>query len=411
MEINIQLPSDPVERRRLQNRIAQRRFRQKRDQRRGVGEDVRHGAAVITAANTSPSNSSSQSLPQPQPHPLLPTPDSSSHDAPPLALTGADNVNDLWDLDGLGGATSTSALPLSPSQFLYDLGFAFPSLSPAPPPSAPTTNTNTNTNTNSDPSHSHSPKSNPIRKPLHHRRSAQLTPSTANPLLASPSGWLGPLHIAAVQGHARLLRVLLATTTTPTTNSPSTTTTDPDDRDSEGRTPLMYGVIAGHGAVVSTLLAQGARVGVVDRDGRSAVHWAALGRRAEALGMLLERVVVEEAEEAQRSGSSSGGSGGSRSRSTSASASGSGNEGGSGDGDEHKDRGEEESRGYRLDIIDAYDDAGWTPLHMAIHQDFEAGVRLLLQCGASLNSKAQKCPFAGRFNPPDEQTEVVDIST
>ncbi|KAH9993891.1 hypothetical protein F4779DRAFT_623411 [Xylariaceae sp. FL0662B] len=67
-------------------------------------------------------------------------------------------------------------------------------------------------------------------------------------------------------------------------------------------------------------------------------------------------------------------------------------------------------RRFLHDVVDAYDDAGWTPLHMAIHQDFEAGVRLLLRYGATLSSKAQKCPYAGRFRPPG-QTDVVDVPT
>ncbi|KAI1763384.1 hypothetical protein GGR53DRAFT_467422 [Hypoxylon sp. FL1150] len=51
-------------------------------------------------------------------------------------------------------------------------------------------------------------------------------------------------------------------------------------------------------------------------------------------------------------------------------------------------------------IIDSYEDSGWTPLHMVIRKDSEAAVRLLLDAGACLNSKAQKCPFARELVAP-----------
>lgn len=177
-----------------------------------------------------------------------------------------------------------------------------------------------------------------VRKPLRYRRSAQLQEGLepARQSEADDEGWLGSLHIAASKGSDRMVEMLLQQGL------------DRDERDSDGRTPLMHAVIRGHEAVARILLARGASLGAVDKDARSALHWAALYRRDEILRILLEKR-------------------------------------GSGDGG-----------GDRLDV-DAYDDSGWTPLHMAIHQDSEAAVRMLLEAGACLNSKAQKCPFARKL--------------
>lgn len=122
---------------------------------------------------------------------------------------------------------------------------------------------------------------------------------------------------------------------------------DFNEKDSDGRTPLMHAVIGGHEGVAQLLLARGAHIAPVDRDARSVLHWAALYRRESMLRMFLEPR-----------------------------------------GDcavDHPD-------------VDAYDDSGWTPLHMAIRRDFEAGVRMLLQAGARLDSKAQKCPLTRKLD-------------
>jgi hypothetical protein len=116
---------------------------------------------------------------------------------------------------------------------------------------------------------------------------------------------------------------------------------DCNERDSDGQTPLMHAVTGGHEAVVRLLLAHGARISEVDRDRRSALHLAVMHRRERVLRILLEQ---------REQGLS----------------------------------------------IDGYDVAGWTPLHMAVDRDFEAGMVLLVQSGANLHSKARKCPFAGK---------------
>ncbi|XXG95604.1 hypothetical protein Hte_001872 [Hypoxylon texense] len=357
MEFNVQLPSDAIERRRLQNRLAQRKFRQKRGQRRGLvaGDDVSADAlpnpavAIVGSQTLNPSQS-------PLPHSLASDGDStvpafpsdvdpllaeSSHVAPP----DLDDV-DLWDFGSADAflpdtfaelVPSETILP-SPSQLLDEL----------PADRTPSSATRVASSSTDDPHVSPTSDSNssgephpaPVRKPLRYRRSAQLKEGLepARQSEADDEGWLGSLHIAAAKGSERMVEVLL-----------QQAGLDRDERDSDGRTPLMHAAIRGHAAVARILLARGARLGAVDKDARSALHWAVLYRRDDILGILLEKSAFHSA-----------------------------------DGSDKLD-------------VDAYDDSGCTPLHMAIHQDSEVAVKMLLGAGASLNSKAQKCPFARRL--------------
>lgn len=146
-------------------------------------------------------------------------------------------------------------------------------------------------------------------------------------------GYVGTLHIAAQTGNEAIVQILLRQGNV-----------DCNDRDSDGKTALMYAVAKGHEAVVRLLLAQGARIREVDRDGRSALHLAVLHRREGVLRILL-------------------------------------------------------AHGEQGLSVNEYDVAGWTPLHMAIEREFEAGTKLLLQNGANLQSKARKCPFLGVEKP------------
>ena len=149
-------------------------------------------------------------------------------------------------------------------------------------------------------------------------------------------GWISTLHIAAQKGHERIVRVLLLSGGL-----------DVNKQDSDRRTPLMHAVIENHESVVRLLLSYGARLGVFDCDGRSALHFAVLYRR---LGILQQFL---------------------------------------------RHRAESERN---LDL-DTYDDAGWTPLHMAVDRAFEAGVLMLLQAGADIHAKAHKCPYTGKIVP------------
>lgn len=146
---------------------------------------------------------------------------------------------------------------------------------------------------------------------------------------ACSSEWLGALHIAAQKGHDRIVRVLLQQNM------------DCNEKDSDGRTPLMYAVIENHETVVSALIFHGARSNVVDNSRRSVLHLAVLYRRENVLRDLLEACP---------------------------------------------------GRRQELDI-DAYDASGKTPLHLAVEEGFELGVIILLRNGANTNVKARKSPI------------------
>lgn len=140
------------------------------------------------------------------------------------------------------------------------------------------------------------------------------------------SEWLSALHIAAQKGHDRIVRVLIQRNM------------DCNEKDSEGRTPLMYAVIENHEPVVTALICHGARSNVVDNLQRSVLHLAVLYRRENVLRDLLEACP---------------------------------------------------ERRQELDI-DAYDASGKTPLHLAVEEGFELGVVILLRNGANINIKARK---------------------
>lgn len=107
---------------------------------------------------------------------------------------------------------------------------------------------------------------------------------------------------------------------------------DCDKEDSDGLTPLFHAVIEGHEDVVRSLLSHGARIGNADgQQCSSALHWAALHRHRDLLRILLDHCL----------------------------------------------------RGRIL--IDCYDKLGRTPLHIAVDREFETGVLMLLQAGASPN--------------------------
>lgn len=152
----------------------------------------------------------------------------------------------------------------------------------------------------------------------------------------SDKGWIGALHIAAQKGHERIVRVLLLRGNM-----------DVNNQDSDCRTPLIHAIIENHDSVVRLLLSHGARIAVYDREGRSGLHWAVLYRRLGILQHLLDHRAKYE---------------------------------------------------RSLDL-DAYDNAGWTPLHMSVDRAFEAGVLMLLHGGADVNAKAHKCPYTGNVMP------------
>jgi Ankyrin repeats (3 copies)/Ankyrin repeat len=152
----------------------------------------------------------------------------------------------------------------------------------------------------------------------------------------SGNGWLSTMHIAAQKGRDHIVRILLRRGMSF------------NEKDSDGRTPLVLAVIENHVAVVRALLEHGARIDDVDHEGRSALHWAVLQRHETLLSLLLDH-----------------------------------------------------SNGGRNLNIDAYDNVGWTPLHLAVERGFEVGMLLLLQCGANLHFRARRCPESGNVIPLD----------
>ncbi|GAW17835.1 hypothetical protein ANO14919_073020 [Xylariales sp. No.14919] len=150
----------------------------------------------------------------------------------------------------------------------------------------------------------------------------------------SNTAWFNPLHSAAARGHARIVRVLL--------EHQMGTSDRCNARDSDGLTPLAHAIAGGFEDVVSCLLAHGAYITDVapgPKGGVSALHWAVLKRREACLQRLLE----------------------------------------------HKD-----VKADTLNLVNDVDGVGRSPLHLAVQIDFEAGVALLLKHGADLDSKAPK---------------------
>ncbi|KAL4955003.1 ankyrin repeat-containing domain protein [Aspergillus filifer] len=143
------------------------------------------------------------------------------------------------------------------------------------------------------------------------------------------NGWLSTMHIAAQKGHERILQVLL-----------QQGNMDPNSSDSDGRTPLFYAAIGGHTSAVQLLLSHGSRISHLDNDRRTVLHWVSQYRRLEVLRTLLEHWSQHERDACD---------------------------------------------------INAYDDYGWNPLHLAVERGFEEGVLLLIQWGADMNKKARKC--------------------
>ncbi|KAK9420441.1 putative BZIP domain-containing protein [Seiridium unicorne] len=139
-----------------------------------------------------------------------------------------------------------------------------------------------------------------------------------------PTNWLSPIHMAAQKGNDRIVRML------------AQRGIDCNVKDSHGLTPIMYAVIGGHEDVVRSLISQHAHISPTNCNGRrkpSALHLAVSHRHETILGMLLDYCSQDS------------------------------------------------------ELIDCYDDEWRTPLHLAIHLDFEAGVLALLQHGADPRRK------------------------
>ncbi|KAJ5086873.1 hypothetical protein NUU61_008180 [Penicillium alfredii] len=330
MDWNVRLPTDSVERRRLQNRLAQRKFREKKRR--------------ADSARTDPPGASEQLA--------------SNHDS--IAGVFSDNVTitqsqvpsyntgsdvDWIDVDAIDRMLSSTehhlSLPASDSS-LWQLPFTTPSTGVTDRASVPSLSGATRSSAERNKAPSRSSDAQVLAPALDlHPSLNNLEPPPQDTVLElitsaqSDKGWISTLHIAAQKGHERIVRVLLRANM------------DPNQTDSDGRTPLTHATIEDHEPIVRLLLSHGARIAVSDREGRSALHWAVLHRRLGVLQLLLEHWAKSERD---------------------------------------------------LDI-NVYDEAGWTPLHMAVDRAFEPGVLLLIQHGADMDAKAQKCRYTGKVVP------------
>ncbi|PQE19473.1 ankyrin repeat protein [Rutstroemia sp. NJR-2017a WRK4] len=323
--------NNTIERRRLQNRIAQRKFRQKRNRAAAASQiESSTSSSSIAGSGTNRSSTSPSQLDTPI------TVEQS--DATAVSSPNLGDVN-FWDLNAIDGFISgvNTSESVTETDYFRSLDFTAPS----PAQTSPTTALDSSF----FPRHCAL-----LPPPSTSTQSAALknTPSAILPYdgrdtksLDSPSSstrstkndiWLSTLHIAVQNGHDRIVRRLI-----------QRNNVDCNEKDSAGRTPLLMAVIEGHEDIVNSLLSCGANINEVDGERRSALHLAALHQREHVLRVLLEHCAHQSEK--------------------------------------------------KLDI-DAYDDSGMTPLHVAVDRGFESGVDLLLQNGANLNFKARKtwCP-------------------
>ncbi|KAJ5527601.1 ankyrin repeat-containing domain protein [Penicillium frequentans] len=337
---------DFVERRRLQNRVAQRKFREKKR---------REALNAFQNGSHQQSSGSPSALPSVSPinpavslaslnAPLTKVPDAIPTEMPNTALEQG-RMNTQIDLDTVDYLPRESnnepfLLPITPS---FRSEFGVPNLDPS-------TVVRTFSPQQCDTSFidiagghldSWSSDSRPVAPPfgLPYNDTQHGPPLSHNDnslpgltISSKDDGWISSLHIAAQAGHEQIVQALL-----------QHDTTDINKADSDGRTALIHAVVENNQSVVYLLLGRGARIGASDCDGRSALHWAVLYHRIEILEVLLKHREQHEAS---------------------------------------------------FDI-DTHDSTGWTPLHMAVHRAFEPGVVMLIQSGADINAKASKCPYTG----------------
>ncbi|KAI1799351.1 ankyrin repeat-containing domain protein [Daldinia bambusicola] len=108
------------------------------------------------------------------------------------------------------------------------------------------------------------------------------SPTSGNSSLKCADGWLSPLHMAAKKGSTRVIQMLLDHNC------------DCDELDSQDMSPLAYAVMGGHEEATWCLLNHGAQISSVQGESKgphaSAIHWAVLKRHEAVLKLLLDRV-------------------------------------------------------------------------------------------------------------------------
>ncbi|OAQ98851.1 hypothetical protein LLEC1_01716 [Akanthomyces lecanii] len=380
MDVTVQLPTDPVERRRVQNRIAQRKFRHKRLQNQATSSTSNRRPSVDHSRRASSPSTAAQATFTPLVSGAPPSPglfgciDTSIGPDGPPTTPAAVSIDDLaFDVYFDGNFDSYYDLPSlptePPSQALFCVqGVSAPATVRTSYPGLPTPQATVPSSYASSASFSRAhvtpvgdgaaPASSvgSVSRPSPRRRATMdmqaVAPDTTPRMelvgaaqgggsdgsdAKCDKGWMSTIHIAVQSGNERILGMLLRQDTEGI-NCP----------DGNGRTPLFHGAIQDNAPVVQMLLAHGARIGLLDKEGRSPLHWAVLCRRLEVLRTLLE----------------------------------------------HWNKLERSS----FDI-DAHDNVGWTPLHLAVERRFEGGVLLLLQNGANIKARAKLCPHTGKPMP------------
>ncbi|WP_072802941.1 ankyrin repeat domain-containing protein [Rhodococcoides yunnanense] len=93
-------------------------------------------------------------------------------------------------------------------------------------------------------------------------------------MTATDKGGRVPLHYAALDGEIDKVRRLLGDSN------------DPDPRDLEGWTPLLFASRAAHTGIIALLLDAGARVDAVTDKGYPALYWAIVGAGKDPVGTI-----------------------------------------------------------------------------------------------------------------------------
>ncbi|KKK14868.1 hypothetical protein P175DRAFT_0498835 [Aspergillus ochraceoroseus IBT 24754] len=264
MDFDVQLPSNPTERRRMQNRLAQRKFRQRKKHTTASAQNGVSFTSPVPPGNPRDHAATNAAFSDINPTAIESLLSSSSDHRPQL---DSPDINALANIIYVPGDLSSSALHIPLPQTTH----------------GPSTNSSVSNGVEQMPlSHI----STPVPSIQLESCLTQLPPAKPSPIhdtlfdlitsAQSDKGWLSTLHIAAQKGHDRIIAVLL-----------KQGNMDPNKQDSDGRTPLVHAVVEGHEPVVKLLLEHGARIGIPDCDGRSAVHWAVLHRREDILRVLM----------------------------------------------------------------------------------------------------------------------------
>ncbi|KAL4998580.1 ankyrin repeat-containing domain protein [Aspergillus recurvatus] len=264
---SLQLPTDPTERRRLQNRIAQRRFRQKKQHERSIDR----GRADRPATDAPSSGDIVSSAENPF-HPVVAEALPGGNDPTDTRIDAAQF--DIAVIDNLLDRYNSSGSPSDAQLFSF--------LASARSVQASRSGSTIPQGTVLESGPQSSRRTQPDAEPNHLRDASGTTSVTGDAAhepfsIENGESWLSTIHIAAQNGHEPVLRVLL-----------EKSNMDPDCTDSDGRTPLCYAAIGGHASAVRLLLGHGSRMSHLDNYKRSVLHWAAHWQQLQVLRILLE---------------------------------------------------------------------------------------------------------------------------